>query len=133
MPAQLLRWVVAVVLAGSVGFAIGVLVGASQGWLQPAVAITVVNQTGQDLIDLQILYKSARSNGSIALPPLSVGERTIARFYLAGEGSYTVRAKLKDGSTLKEQERYVESGYAMTEVLTASGSTSTMQYRESGK
>lgn len=105
-------------------FLIGAVVSAKKGWFQPIVTVTVVNQTSQKIERLSLTHKSSRSNGTILLPPLAPGRTVDARFYQAGEGTYTVSALFSDGTSLTSQEAYVEPGYAMTELITATRSQS---------
>jgi len=120
----------AVALLGALllSFVAGVVGGAWRGWLQPVATVTIVNQTGQQIEKLSVAHQSSSSAGTVTLAPLAPGQRSVARFYLSGEGSYTISAVLADGSALKEQEGYVEPGYSMTEILTPTGSSPSVQY-----
>ena len=121
---------VAAVLLAAVTFGLGAVVGARQGWLQPLVSVAIQNHTGQALAGLVLSYtsSSSSSSGTIALSPLAVGARTTARFYLAGEGTYSVKATLANGTVLTSQEGYVEPGYTATEVLLDSGAQGSVRY-----
>ena len=119
---------VAAVLLAAVTFGLGAVVGARQGWLQPLVSVAIQNHTGQALAGLVLSYTSSSSSGTIALSPLAVGARTTARFYLAGEGTYSVKATLANGTVLTSQEGYVEPGYTATEVLLDSGAQGSVRY-----
>ena len=114
-------------------FALGSVVGARQGWFQPVVMLTVVNQTGSPLTELEVKYRSTAVSGTIALPRLQHRDRAVARFYLQGEGEYSVAAKLSSGKTITSQEGYVEPGYTAIEVLVLpedAGTTSAGKRRE---
>ena len=132
MRLRVLALVLAALFTFAMAFGLGVIVGARKGWLQPVVTVTIVNQTGQTLNELRLVYKSSRSNGTVELKALPPGDRAVARFYVPGEASYTIIAKQSDGKALKGQEAYVEPGYTMTEVLSTSGATGSMNYRGSG-
>ena len=113
---------VGVLLAALVAsFLLGCIVAAKKGWLQPIVAVTIVNKTGQKIERLSLDHKSLSSEGTVNLQPLAPGERVVARFYQAGEGIYTISALLADGKSLIGQAGYVESGYSVTEVLAQQG------------
>ena len=122
----------AAVCAIVMAFGLGVSLGARNGWLQPVVKITVVNQTGQTLSQLRVVYTSTRTAGTVELPSLLAGERAVARFYIPGEASYRISGTQGDGTPLQANEAYVEPGYSMTEVLTPAGASSSMQYRGPG-
>jgi hypothetical protein len=133
---QRLRAVALAVAAGvilALTFALGVVIGARNGWLQPVVTVTIVNQTGQPLSDLRLVYSSSRSRGTVEFEQLPPGQRLVARFHVPGEASYTITAKRADGKTLEHPQAYVEPGYAMTEVLSDSRGTSSMGYRSADK
>ena len=119
---------VAAVLLAAVAFGLGTVVGARQGWRQPLVSVAIQNHTSQALAGLVLSYTSSSSSGTIALSPLTVGARTTARFYLAGEGTYSVKATLANGTVLTSQEGYVEPGYTATEVLLDSGAQGSVRY-----
>jgi hypothetical protein len=97
------------------------------------VTVTVQNNTGQAITKLSLAYRSSRSLESINLPELSTGAATFARFYVDGEGSYTLSVTLADGTELKPHEGYVESGYTVKDVLTARGVETTSQYRAAAR
>lgn len=118
MSIKTLRRAASLLLLCAISFGLGVFFCARGGWFQAIVAITIVNRTDQDLSELVLEYKNSGVNGCVKLPALANGARTVARFWLSGEGGYTIRAKLADGTALLEGEGYVESGYTMTEVLT---------------
>lgn len=103
-------------------FASGVIAGAKLGWLQPVVKVTVVNQTGGALSGLQLDFRSAGASGELRLPDLENGGRAVARFVVAGgEASYRIQGRRSDGRRLEGRDGYAESGYVITEVLTADG------------
>jgi hypothetical protein len=129
MVAKSLRWSAALVLCGISAFCAGIAVGASRGWLQPVVFVTVVNHLQQEVSALEVVYSSAGSNGLVRLSPLASGSSSTARFYLGGDGSYTVRAQLQDGTRLKEKSGYVQPGYKVTETLGSPTGTTTFEYR----
>jgi hypothetical protein len=100
-------------------FVVGVVIGGRQGWLQPIVRLTIVNQSGGPLADLEVRYKSSQQAGTLQLPPLQHRDRVVASFLLTGEGEYLVVGKLSDGSTITQGSGYVEPGYSAMEVLLA--------------
>lgn len=126
MSRRILALVLTALFTFAMAFSLGVVIGARNGWLQTVVTITIINQTGQTLNELRLVYKSSISNGTVDLKALLPDERAVARFYVSGEATYTIIAKQSDGKALKEQERYVEPGYSMTEVLSTSGATGSM-------
>lgn len=54
------------------------------------------------------------------LPALKNGQATVVRFYVAGEGGYEIEVGFADGSVLKGDAGYVESGYSISEIIGAS-------------
>ncbi|MDD2983650.1 MAG: hypothetical protein PHQ74_09700 [Crocinitomicaceae bacterium] len=75
-------------------------------------------------VRIDFVNKSAEEIKAITLSPssekienLHVGERRTATFEQAGEGTYQFTVDFASGKQLKESERYVESGYFLTEEI----------------
>jgi hypothetical protein len=86
-------------------------------WFQPIATVTIQNRSGQQLRSLDLQFESATARGVLTLPALANGASVDARMLVRGEGSYTVRAVLFDGTSVKPAEGYVETGYHVTEVI----------------
>lgn len=106
----------------TLAFALGVFTGARQGWLQPVVKVTVVNQGGQPVTGLRLLFQGSGASGELVLPDLAGGGRTTARFVPGGEAAYRIR-----GRPLDERDGYAESGHVITEVLAPDGQKTVYQ------
>jgi hypothetical protein len=124
-----------VVLAVLAAFGAGVIVSARLAWLQPFAVITIQNRSGQQLRSLELQFESATARGVLTLPGLVDGASVDARMHVRGEGGYTVRAVLFDGTAPTPAEGYVETGYHVTEVVGQSRiePASPPTYRESAK
>lgn len=105
----------------ALAFASGVVIGAKQGWLQPVVKVTVVNQTGQPVSGLQLVFRGSAASGELQLPDLAAGGQAAVRFVAGGETSYRIRGRHADGRKLDERDGYAEPGYSITELLTVDG------------
>lgn len=109
-------------LIGGLGVVIlvaGAVLWARQGWFQPIAMMTIENRSGQGLRGLEVVHESGLVRSTVALPKLAAGQVFNFRFYVGGEGGYTVNAVLADGTAIAASERYVESGYHVTEVISA--------------
>jgi len=112
-----LLYLAAACLLFSLGFAGGAVTAGIRQWFLPMATINVENQSGQALRHIEVHFKNSASNSTWQLKPLAVGERAAARIYAPGEGGYTVRAVLADGTVVKESRGYVEPGYQINEVV----------------
>lgn len=104
----------------AIGFVGGALTAGARHWFQPLAHITIKNDSGQDLSALTLTHSSSRFTSTVALPALKQGESTNFRFFIAGEGGYSIEAKFADGRVIKGGAGYVESGYKVTDVVGAS-------------
>lgn len=115
-----LRLLFGLVLA-TICFIAGALTAGARYWFQPLVTVTVVNESGQDLRSLRLVHSSLSSKGAIDAGALRSDESRIIRFFLGGEGSYTLEATLSDGRVLNGGEGYVEAGYSSKQVISETG------------
>jgi hypothetical protein len=124
-----------VVLAMLAAFGAGVIVSARMAWFQPFAVITIQNRSGQQLRSLELQFESTTARGVLSLPALGDGASVDARMHVRGEGGYTVRAVLFDGTVPTPAEGYVETGYHVTEVVGQSRiePASPSTYRESAR
>lgn len=112
-----IQFVVSAFLLLAVGFAAGAVTAGVKQWFLPLATINIENQSGQALRYLEVRFKNSVSDATWQLKPLAVGERAVARIHIPGEGGYTVRAVLADGSVVKESQGYVHAGYQINEVV----------------
>lgn len=115
-----LRLLFGLVLA-TIFFIAGALTAGARYWFQPLVTVTVINESGQDLKSLRLMHSSLGSKGTIDTESLRSDETRTIRFFLGGEGSYTLEATLSDGRVLNGGEGYVEAGYSSTQVISETG------------
>lgn len=101
-------------------FATGAFASARFAWFQPVATLTIENRSGQRLRSLEVRHESSGATGTFRLPALADGASIDVRVPVRGEGGYTVRAVLSDGTTPRPSEGYVERGYRVTEVVGAS-------------
>lgn len=102
-------------------FIAGALTAGMRHWFQPLVTVNVINESGQHIKSLRIVHSSLGGKGTIETASLRPGEERTIRFFLAGEGSYSIEASLEDGRVLKGGEGYVEAGYASRQVVSKTG------------
>jgi hypothetical protein len=109
--------VTAFVTALALVFAAGVVTAVVRQWGQPMVTVSVENKSGGLLSNVEVAFRSTAANGVLHMPTIPHGESMLGRFYLRGEGSYTVKVTLATGRVLTSTEGYVESGYRTTEIV----------------
>ena len=107
-----LRYPLAVLVGAALALAIVAIVEVLTPSM-PHVLVEVMNQTGQQVREINIKYK----NGLVTHRGLSVGKAVTLPFAHYGEGSYELQAVLADGKVLNGGIGYVESGYQTKEVL----------------
>lgn len=106
-----------VALVAGLSFAAGAAASARWAWFSTGAVVTVRNRSGQPLRSLELQFDGAAVRGVLRLPALRDGGEAVARLPVRGEGSYTVRAVLLDGTAPGAAQGYVEGGYRVTEVV----------------
>jgi len=124
---------IAIKVIGAFAFAIalffaGALTAGMRHWFQPIAVVIVKNGSGQDLSDVTLAFESAGIHSTSTLPPLSRGQSTTVRFFVAGEGGYSIEARLANGIIVKGGSGYIESGYVATETITENGIKAQVSY-----
>jgi len=111
------KGIVVVVLVVAVGLA------AAVGWLasRPISPVTVIvkNNSQKRIASVRLEHE----RGVEIAENLAPGEARTIRFQAGGENSYTLRVRFADGSEMRANPRYVESGYKMFEAVSDSGIT----------
>jgi len=111
------KGIVVVVLVVAVGLA------AAVGWLasRPISPVTVIvkNNSQKRIASVRLEHE----RGVEIAENLAPGEARTIRFHAGGENSYTLRVRFADGSEMRGNPRYVESGYEMFEAVSDSGIT----------
>ena len=85
------------------------------------VTVTISNQSGQELNSLIISHNGWGGKGTLDVEPPLSGNSKIARFFVPGEGGFSIEAALENGKVLKAVSGYIESGYSLSMVITATG------------
>ena len=104
------RWLLLAVFL-CVGLAVGFIVGARWASSTAGVTLTISNSTSRPISTVRITHE-----GGVQLvediPPSASRTTT---FLAHGETSYSLSVSFADGSTIKSESRYAESGYHITE------------------
>lgn len=87
-------------------------------WFQPLIEVSVINNSGQHISDIQVSLETGRQNSISSFGRLERGQARVYRFYVEGEGGYTLTAMLEDGRRVRSDHGYVESGYSIKETVT---------------
>ena len=77
----------------------------------------VTNATGENLGSVTIQYETCGKRSSVSTGALGPGESRRLRYFVCGEGGYTVEAHFADGRLLQGGGGYVETGYISTDVI----------------
>lgn len=109
--------IAATLLIASVLFATGYAFHAFSVWYNSPVSVSIGNQSGQNLHNLKLSFKSQIS-GNLDIPPPQNGKETIVKFFPSGEGSFTLEATLESGKVVQYSAGYVEAGYSIHTVIT---------------
>lgn len=81
-------------------------------------SVVLSNETRTPLANLRVL--NHETGGTLIVDLLAPGETETLRIYVRGEGGYVLSVELPEAGLL-ESERYVETGYTVTEHITPSG------------
>jgi hypothetical protein len=100
-----------------VSFGAGAFTAGMRHWFQPIATVHIKNQSGLAVTSLVITSRTGNSTTITQLGSLAADAEATARVFMAGEGSYQVRAMLSNGRILDGGAGYVESGYTSTELL----------------
>ena len=111
--------VLGVLIALAVGFGAGTLTAVLRHWGQPVATVHLSNVSGQEVSDLVLVSKTWHSTTTSQLGKLPAGAQTTYKIFVAGDGSYQIRATLADGRVLEGGAGYVQSGTKSTELLHA--------------
>lgn len=104
-----------IIIAAS-GLVLGVLAFRWMFFMSPTsenVRVTVTNDSGYTVDTLRLRYR----DGEVVLYNFYDHKETTIIFRTAGENSYDIKATLHNGTILKSNGMYVESGYATKEVI----------------
>jgi hypothetical protein len=111
--------IVGVLIALAVGFGAGSATAVLRHWGQPVTTVQVHNVSGQAISSIVLTSRTWKSATTSELGPLAAGAQTTYKIFVAGEGSYQVRATLADGRVLEGGAGYAQAGDARTELLHA--------------
>ena len=100
--------------AALVGFVGGAVTSAMRGWGSPAVEVVVENETTSVIRFVNLQLSSCGATSSLSAQDLAPGHAHTFRFFVCGEGGYTLDAMLENKMVLSSGE-YVESGYRVVE------------------
>ena len=101
-------------------FFAGAITAGIRHWFQPVIEISVLNDSGQDISEVQVLLETGWQKTTTIFGPINKGEAKTYRLYAAGEGGYVIVATLSDGKKVSGGVDYIESGYSVKETVTAS-------------
>jgi hypothetical protein len=107
------RWLLSLLFL-SLGLAIGFIGGARWGSSTAAVSLSIVNSTSQPVTSVRVTHQNGTELVGDILPSATRRVQFLAR----GETHYSLSAILGDGSRVESGQRYVESGYHVTERIT---------------
>jgi hypothetical protein len=91
------------------------------GWLalKPVRPVTVVVRNDSEKPIAAVRLEHER--GVETVENIAKGDARTIKFIAGGETSYTLRVRFADGSEVRGNPRYAESGYEIVETVTASG------------
>ena len=91
------------------------------GWLalKPVRPVTVVVRNDSEKPIAAVRLEHER--GAETVENIAKGDARTIKFIAGGETSYTLRVRFADGSEVRGNPRYAESGYEIVETVTASG------------
>ena len=110
-----------VVMIVVVSFFAGGVTAGYQHWSQPMAEVHISNDVSSTLKSLTFSFSGGGIHSTAELPKLAAGEAFVVRFFLGGEGSYSIDAVLANGKTVTGGNGYIESGYAEIESITEGG------------
>lgn len=105
-------------VAALLGFVGGAVTSAVRGWGSPLVEVVVENETTSVIRLVSLQLSSCGATSSLAVQDLAPGRAHTFRFFVCGEGGYTLDAMLENKMVLSSGE-YVESGYRVVESVGA--------------
>lgn len=100
-------------------FFTGALTAGIRHWFQPAIEISIINNSGQLISGIEVSLETGNQKSISILGPLENGKTQAYRFYVAGEGGYILTATLENGRKVSSDMGYVESGYSIKETVMA--------------
>ena len=104
---------------GAVCFFLGIFYEQWSNPNEPPVTVLISNQSGQEIKSVVISHNGSGGKGTLVVdPPLSGSSKT-ARFFVPGEGSFSIEATLENGKVLKAISGYIVSGNSLSMVITA--------------
>ncbi len=109
-------------------FFAGALTAGIRHWFQPVIEISLINDSGQEISDVQLSLETGGQKSISTLGHIEKGQTRIYRFFIAGEGGYILVATLADGRKLTSEAGYAESGYSVKETVTASSIKSEVRF-----
>lgn len=131
LPLKLMRTslrVIGALAVAAVFFLAGALTSGMRHWFQPIAQVVVKNGTERELSDVTFAFESAGIHSTSKLPPLSPKQSVTVRFFVAGEGGYSIEARLPNGSIISGGLGYIESGFSATETITDGGIKNVLSY-----
>ena len=115
----------AIVSLAGLAFALGATTAVVRGWGGGYVRARLVNDSNPPVQSFKVRFSSCGTKAEVGGGPIAPGKSQTVRFVVCGEGAYHVEAVLENGSTLKGDEAYVESGYSTVDTITPKGIAST--------
>lgn len=100
-----------------VSFGAGAVTAVFRHWGQPLATVHVRNVSELEVSKVVLISKTWKSTTTSELGPLVTGAQTTYMIFMAGEGSYQLRATLADGRVLEGGAGYVEAGYTNNELV----------------
>jgi len=105
--------------------ALSFFIGTQYEWLRTSgnhpVSVTIINESGHEIKSLTLFHSAYGLKGSLNIDPPPNGSSKIIRFFQPGDGSFTIEATFTNGQVLQGVGGYVESGYSLYMVITATG------------
>lgn len=115
------------ILLACVFFA-GALTAGIRHWFQPEIEISLINNSGQRISDVQVSFETGGQKSISTLGSVEDGQTRTYHFYVAGEGGYILTATLDNGRKVSSDKRYVESGYVIKETVMATSIKSEISF-----
>jgi len=111
-----LKVIVGTILLAGV-FLAGATAAGIRHWFQPVIEVSVANVSGLPILGIEVSLESGGQRSFSSLGPLENGKQQTYRFYLAGEGEYSLTATLGSGRKVSSVMGYVQSGYSIKETV----------------
>jgi hypothetical protein len=110
-----------------VAFCIGVAIAVLRGWGSSNVTLELQNQSGRAIQSYVLHYETCGVKGVITGEAVAATQSRKIRFPVCGEGGYRVEVNFADGRQVTGTAGYVESGYVLSEIVTATAINSSVR------